>query len=231
MDTTRWTAIAVGGGFLAAMVTYGGGSGLVEPPLAAEDTLLEVADAETRFAAGALLMLVNSAVVVGIGVLLLPILRRHSPTTAYAYLSARIVEAVLLATGVVFLLLLVPLADAHAAGGGADAATLEALAEVAIRGNDLGYQVGMLALGVGSLPFCSLLYRTRLVPPLLAAWGFLGYVVLAAGAALELLGVAVGVVTFVPGGLFELAFGVWLVGKGFDEAAMDAAEAGARELD
>jgi hypothetical protein len=138
-------------------------------------------------------MLVNSAVVVGIGVLAFPVLRPHSELTAHAYLVGRAVEAALLAVGVVFLLLPEPVAA----------------------GNHYSYQVAMMAVGATGVLFCRVLFRARLVPRALAVWGVVGYAVFLLGAALEVLGHGVGVALSVPGGLFEIAFGVLLIAKGF----------------
>ncbi|MER7133201.1 DUF4386 domain-containing protein [Streptosporangium saharense] len=161
---------------------------------------------QMRTGAGALLMLANSAAVAGIGVLMFPVLRRHHELSAHAYLVSRVVEAVMLAVGVVFLLLLVPLAR--------DAAALP-LASVARQGNLYAYQIAMLSLGLGSLLFCRVLFQARLVPRFMAIWGTVGYAVFAVGAILEILGYGVGVALSVPGGLFEVALGVLLVAKGF----------------
>jgi hypothetical protein len=113
------------------------------------------------FVTGAALMLLNSAFVIGIGVLMFPILRAHN--------RANVAEFV---------------------------------------------------LGIGSLFFCALLFRTGLVPRFLAVWGFIGYACFAGGTLLELFGVAgAGLVGAIPGGLFELTFGIWLIARGFASTA------------
>jgi hypothetical protein len=63
------------------------------------------------------------------------------------------------------------------------------------------------------------LYRTRLIPRFLAAWGFAGYAVFMTGAIAEIFGIHIGVMLALPGGLFELAVGLWLIFKGFQPAA------------
>jgi hypothetical protein len=73
----------------------------------------------------------------------------------------------------------------------------------------------MIALGTGSVFFCLLLYRARLIPRWSAAWGMAGYAFLAIGAVLELFGLPVGVLLSLPGGLFELFLGLLLIVKGF----------------
>src|SRR5947208_13807193 len=78
-------------------------------------------------------------------------------------------------------------------------------------------------LGIGSLFFCALLFRTGLVPRFLAVWGFIGYACFAGGNLLELFGVAgAALVSSIPGGLFELTFGIWLIAKGFRSTAAAA---------
>lgn len=141
---------------------------------------------------GVALMLLNSVVVVAIGALVFGVLRRRHSRTAAIYLLARCLEAALLAVG---LLLLVLMASPQ--------------------GNDLCYQLAMIILGIGSVPFCWVLLRDRFVPGWLAVCGIVGYVLLAVGAWLELIGLTVGLVFSVPGGLFEIALGVILIARGF----------------
>ena len=104
---------------------------------------------------GAALMLLNSAFVIGIGVLMFPILRAHNKAIAAGYLGTRIFEGVVLAIGVVSLIVLTGSAAIHA--------------------NSVFYNVAEAGLGIGSLFFCALLFRTGLVPRFLAVWGFIGY--------------------------------------------------------
>jgi hypothetical protein len=144
---------------------------------------------------GATLMLANSVAVILIGVLMLPILRPRTPAIAIGYLGTRIFEGVFLGAGAVALLLSSP------------------------GTNFLAYNIAMAGLGIGSLFFCVALYRARLVPRFLAVWGFVGYAAFAAGCLLELAGVTgAGLVAAIPGGLFELFFGVWLIVRGFSSA-------------
>lgn len=154
--------------------------------------------AETGSAAvtvGVVMMLTNSVAVVTIGLLMAPIIRPHSAVSALIYLMTRVVEAVALAASAVALLV----ADATA--------------------NALAYNLGMTVLGIGSLFLCATLFRARLVPRFLAAWGFVGYLVFAAGSVLELIGVAgAGLIGAIPGGLFEIAFAGWLLVRGLSPA-------------
>ncbi|MBG0831386.1 DUF4386 domain-containing protein [Planomonospora sp. ID67723] len=206
---------AVGALLLLAFVGYGGGSALVESGSGAVGTLSGVLDHQVRISAGALLMLINSVAVAGIGVLAFPVLKSRHEISAYAYLMGRAIEAVMLAAGVVFLLLVVPLAREWADAGAPDASVLEALGRVAKEGNRYSYQIAMIALGITGLLFCRVLLRERLVPAFMALWGLAGYAVFLAGAIAEVLGYGIGLALSVPGGLFEVALGVMLIARGF----------------
>lgn len=205
---------AIGALYLLAFVAYLAGGGLVDAVARGADPLAGVAAESTRLAAGALLMLVNSAIVVAAGILAVRVLKPRHETSAYGYLVLRAVEGVLLAAGVVFLLLLVPLATEHARADPDAAATLTAFARVAQATNEYCYQLGMIAGGAAGLLFCRALLLAGLVPRFLAVWGLAGYAVFLAGAAAEVLGYRVGLLLSVPGGLFELVLGVLLMARG-----------------
>ena len=170
--STRTRGRVVGSLFWLAMLAYLSGTVLVGA----------AAGRPVLTAAGALLMLLNAAVVAAIGILVRPVLRRSDETSALAYLISRLAEAVLLAVGVVFVLRLMPVAAEYA------------------------YQVAMIAVGLGGVVFTWVLVRARLVPRFVALWGLVGYALLGLGAALEVLGVGVGLLLSVPGGLFEVTW-------------------------
>jgi Domain of unknown function (DUF4386) len=189
----RGTARIVGILFLAGYVAYGVGSVIAKANA-------DGSDSTALFGTGAGLMLLNSAFVIGIGVLMFPILRVHNKAIAAGYLGTRIFEGVVLAIGVVSLTVLTGSDATHA--------------------NGVFYNVAELGLGIGSLFFCAVLFRTGLVPRFLAAWGFIGYMCFTGGNLLELFGVkGAAVVGAIPGGLFELTFGVWLIARGFAPTA------------
>jgi hypothetical protein len=72
----------------------------------------------------------------------------------------------------------------------------------------------MIILGLGSLPFCYLLYQSRAIPRWLSVVGFIGYAALLAWGALEVSGYSVGYTLFIPGALFEILFPLWIIVKG-----------------
>jgi len=219
----RAYSAAIGVLFVSAFFLYGIGFGLVTSVTSAPDYLATMAAHELTVSIGGFLMLLNSVAVVGLGVLFFPILAKHGQRTALAYLAARIAEGLFLAVGVVFLLMLAPLGQLGAAAGEASSGWAMVLGSLLAQSNTMAYQFAMLSLGLASLFLCVLLYRTRLIPRFLAAWGFAGYAVFMTGAIAEIFGIHIGVMLALPGGLFELAVGLWLIFKGFQPAAYDEA--------
>src|SRR3954467_7293583 len=196
-SSVRRTTRIVGVLFLAGFLAYGVGNLIATGIVRSGDR----SDSTTLFVTGAALMLLNSAFVIGIGVLMFPILRAHNKAIAAGYLGTRIFEGVVLAIGVTSLIVV---ADSAAA----------------IHANSVFYNIAEAGLGIGSLFFCALLLRTKLVPRFLAVWGFIGYACFAGGTLLELFGVAgAGLVGVPPGGLFEVTFGIWLIARGFASTA------------
>jgi hypothetical protein len=203
----------VGTLFLLAYVVYLAGGTLADSGSASTIVLSHIASHQLQISAGALLMLANSAAVIGIGVLIFPILKRHHESSAYGYLTAQVAQGLMLAVGIVFLLLRIPLAQEYTGAHGASA--LPALARAAQEGNHYSFWIGMLAVGAGGLLLCHVLLKENLVPRFMAVYGLAGYAIFLAGAILEILGHNVGVALSIPGGLFEITFGVLLIVKGF----------------
>jgi hypothetical protein len=188
----------IGALFIAGFVTYGGGSGLVSSVVGAPDFLSTISAHQTTLVFGAFLMLLTSVVDVGKGVLFFPILEPHGKRTALAYLAALIFEMVLMSVGALFLLMLVPLAQQGVDAGQASVGWAQALGSLAVEANTMAYQIGQLSLGIGAIFLCSLLFRTRLIPRWLAAWGLIGYVLHAAGASAEIFGIHISLILLIP---------------------------------
>jgi len=78
----------------------------------------------------------------------------------------------------------------------------------------------MSALGVSGVVLCSTLYRAKLGPRWLAGWGLVGYAIIFCGMLSEIMGSGLGLASSIPGGLWEVFIGVWLIVKGFNAAAI-----------
>ena len=96
-----------------------------------------------------------------------------------------------------------------------DASYLQALSTVFAQAQLYAYEFGMITVGLSGVMLCYTLYRAKLVPRFLAVWGLIGYAVILGGSVLELLGFNLMVIHTIPGGLWELFIGVWLIARGF----------------
>ena len=227
LDSRMTSARLIGGLFLAGFLFYGIGFALVTSVVDKPNFLMSVPDHRATLLVGVFLMLVNTVVDVGKGVLFFPILERHSRRAALMYLATMIIEVVLLAAGALLFLSLLPLADQSTSASWATG-----VSELVVKANDSAYQLAELLLGLGCLAMTAVLLQSGLVPRLLAGWGLLGYALLAVGSAADLIGAHVGLALSIPGGLFELALGGWLMAKGFEPTAYaEPHDATAAELD
>jgi hypothetical protein len=205
----------IGALFLSGFLVYGVGSALATSAAGAPHFLASIAAHPTVLIIGALLMLLNTVVDLGKGILFFPILGRHSRRTALAYLATMIVEVTLLDVGAVALLMIVPLSGQH----GLDAATAVARGSALVHTNAMFYQFGEMTLAAGCVALCALLFRTRLIPRFLSISGLIGYPILMVGAIAEVFGIHIGLVLTIPGMFFELVLPFWLLTKGFQSEA------------
>ena len=197
--------------FLAGFLVYGIGFGLVSSVTTAPDFMSTLAANSTVLVLGAFLMLLNTALDIGKGVLFLPIAERRGKRTGLVYLAAISAQVVLLDIGVLFLLMLVPLS---ASVTGAPDSWATGLGSLLTQANTLAYELGQGTLAFGALFMTWFLFRTRMVPRTLALWGVVGYAIHLTGAIAEIFGVHVSLLLSIPAGLFEVTFGVWLIAKG-----------------
>ncbi len=218
--TNRKTARIIGVLFLAATATYMAGTGLIDTVLRTPDYLLHVYPNRIQVIVGVLLQFVNCTAVASIGVLLFPIVKKHSEPVALGYLVTRILECTFLAVGGIGTLALVALSQETLQAGASDAAYSLPLGNLLVTGSHMAYLVGMGVLGLGSLPLCYVLYRSRLIPRSLALLGLIGYAALLIGSLLEIFGFDLNLVHYLPGGLFELILPIWLIGKGFNSSTI-----------
>ena len=136
---------------------------------------------------GAILILLNSAMVLFIGILFRKTLLQYNATVGNVYLFTRIFEAIALSIVVLKLFCKVNISD------------------------DFGYFPAMLVLGLGSIPMCLTLYKHQISPTWLALWGVIGYTIFAFGFLMELFGKEWSMYLLIFAGLWEITFGLWLL--------------------
>jgi hypothetical protein len=171
-----------------------------------------------------------SEVIVGLAgtataVVLFPVLKRQSESAALGVVTARVIETGLIFTGVVSLLTLITLRTDVAGTAGVDRASLITAGhtQVAVYNSTFLLSQALMPVIVDAL-LGYLLYRSRLVPRALAIVALIGAPLLLANDIAIFFGAydkgsALDGLATLPIGVFELAFGIWLIVKGFNPSS------------
>ena len=219
-NTYRTTARIVGAMYLAGFVVGITGIVLIQYILGAPDHLAALPANSMLLAFAAVLWLMAAAWDAAHGVLMFPVLKqRNSERIAVGYLGFRIMDGLLIAVMVLFVLVQVPLGSEYVDAGASDASYLQALSTVFMQAQLDAYNIAMTTLGISGLILCYSFYRSRLVPRFLAVWGLVGYATILCGSVVEVLGFNLQTIHAIPGGLWEVFIGVWLIVKGFNPSA------------
>jgi hypothetical protein len=182
------------------------------------------AGADTRVSLGAILEVILIIANIGTAVVLWPVLKRQSEILALGYITARVVECVFIAVGILSLLSVVTLRQEAA---GADAALLVAGGESLVALHNWTFLLGpgfIVGLGNG-LMLGYLMYTSGLVPQGMTMLGLIGGPVLIAAAIAVILGIIEQgglwqTLASAPEFFWELSLGIWLIVKGFNPSAL-----------
>ena len=177
---------------------------------------------------------------VGTAVALYPVLKRVNEALALGYVTARLVECMFIAVGILSLLAVVTLRQEAA---GADAGPLLAVGKALVAVHGWTFMLGPgFVVGVGNgLILGYLMYKSRLVPRGMAMLGLVGGPLIVLHGTAIIFGIVEpgsvwqGVATM-PEFLWELFLGIWLLLRGFNPTALaslpanpaDGASAGTR---
>jgi uncharacterized protein DUF4386 len=216
----RTTARVVGVVYLLGFVVGIGGNIMIQSILSAPNPLAAIIANGMTLAIGAILWLLPAMGDAAHGVLMFPVLKQNSERMAIGYLATRIFNATFIAVMVLFVLIQIPLASEYLKATASDASILQALSALVARAQLYAYEIGMSAVGVSGLILCYTLYKAKLVPGWLAIWGLIGYATILVGMVSAIMGSGLGDLSSLPGGLWEVFIGVWLIVKGFSSSAV-----------
>ena len=221
MTSLRKTAL-VGG--ILYLVTFAGsipaailvGPAINDPP----GFMTSSGGDDRQVALGLVLELVNVFGCIGCGVALFSVVRRVHEGLAVGYLATRLFEGATITVGVVSLLALISLRQGAADAGNAETLVPVASGLVAVR--TAAMLLGPNMASFNALMLGTALYRARLVPRWIPALGMIGAPILITFVVASILGFPVSgtvfhLVAVAPFFIWELALGLWLTFKGFDE--------------
>ena len=218
-DSRMFHSRLIGGLFLTGFLFYGTGAALISSIVGVPDFLKTIGANQSLIALGAVLMLLPIITDLWRAVVYFPVVGKAGRSAALTYFGAQVVSVVMFFVGVLGILLIVPISQYAVDAAGADVDWAMALGSLMVNLNEYAYQISQIALTFGSLALWIYGYRVRLIPRAFAGWGLLGYVIHMGGCIAELFGVHVGMMTMIPGALFEITLPFWLFFKGFNPAA------------
>ncbi len=201
-----------------------GGASLINPIINASDYLTQVFPKSVTLTSGMFGWMINDIGIVFIGLLMYPILKKHSESMALGYLSMRMFESLLMIVGVFFALMLIPLSRDFINAGTADVSTLQTIGSILKQAENWFLNLlQLIFLGIGGLILNVIFYKTKLVPRAISIFGFIGYALLLPAAVVGLFGLldptpgGPGSILAVPVALWEIIImPVWLFTKSFN---------------
>ncbi len=159
---------------------------------------------------------------IGTGVVLYPIVKRHSEGLALGYVTARVVESTFILVGLISAISLVSVSNSLLGATGAEAAALTAQGSTLAGTYDWAFLFGPgLVVGFGNgLILGYLMYRSGLMPRRLAMFGLVGGPMLILSFGLILFGVyengsGPAFLLAFPEIIWELSIGIYCAWKGF----------------
>lgn len=226
IDTHRQAARLVGVLFILATVSAIVGLLLYQPILAGPNYLSNGAAHKNPVILGVLMELILVGTAIGTAIGLFPVLRQYSERLALGHLFFRFLEAIAIMIGIVSVLSLLTLSQAFAAAAAPDASVYHAVGTTLLAVKSWSFMLGpLLFLGVNTMMYSYLLFKSNLVPRPLAILGLAGSTLVLGSALLVLLGIAtqsstVAVLLAMPIAVYEMILAVWLIVKGFNATAI-----------
>src|ERR1700722_2723745 len=227
MDSMRKTALVAGIFYLITFISI--------PTLALYSQVKNHPDwilssgGHTGVLVGGFLELIVALAGIGTAVTLYPVVKRQNEGVALGFVTARVLEACMIFTGVISLLSLVTLRHDLGGTAGANAAALVTTGASHVAIYNWTMLLGQTLMPcVNALLLGSLMYRSRLVPRIIPVLGLIGGPLLIAAVIATMFGGDIGhvsafsaIATF-PVAAWEFSLGVWLVVKGFRPSPVTA---------
>ncbi len=220
-DPTRRTAFVAGVFYLLTFASSIPALVFLGPVLDNPDFILG-AGSDSSVLLGCFLDLVNAVACVGTAVALFSVVKRQHEGFALGFVASRLMEAAIIAIGVVSLLAVVTLRQDASTADPALVTTGQAL--VAMRDWTFLLGPGFMA-SINALLLGTLMYRSGLVPRIIPTVGLIGAPLLLAANIATFFGYneqlsLVSALATLPVAAWELSVGFWMVVKGFRAPAV-----------
>lgn len=215
----RWAGVFYIVATVAPLLTYffirfleGGVGGEPLP-----DYLIQIAANESQISIGVLLELTYALAVIGIISTLYPILRKHNEALALAFSGLRFMEAISVMVHSLILLILLSLSQEYTASGMPGSSYFQTAGTIFLAARDWAFLIGSgIIWSLSALLLNILLYQEKLIPRWLSTWGLVGATLSLVAYILQLFNINLAEFLFLPIGVQEMVFAVWLIVKGID---------------
>ncbi|HLK73993.1 MAG TPA: DUF4386 domain-containing protein [Streptosporangiaceae bacterium] len=227
MSSTRKTALVAGIFYLITFISIPT-LALYGPVKNHRDWILG-SGSHTGVLVGAFLEVIVALAGIGTAVTLYPVVKRQNEGVALGFVTARLLEAAMIFTGVLSLLSLATLRHDLGGATGANAAALVTTGASHVAVYNWTMLLGQTLMPcINALLLGTLMYRSRLVPRIIPIVGLIGAPLLLAAVIATLFSGSIGhvsafqaIATF-PVAAWEFSLGVWLVVKGFTPSPITA---------
>ena len=226
MDPMRRTALVVGVLFVITYITSIAAKFAFYPPFLDNADYLLGDGQDTRVLWGAFFEMLLIIANIGTAVAIYPVLKGRFPATSLGFVTARVMESVFIAVGILAVLTLVTMRQDFS-GAAADSSALAATSHALVTLQEWTFNLGPgFVVGVGNgILLGYMMYRTGLVPRAMAMLGLIGGPLIVLSGTAILLGVIEAGSTahnlaVIPEFFWELSFGIYLIVKGFKPSAI-----------
>jgi len=226
LNTHRRSAVIVGILFIIATAFLFIGEAVYGPVLNSPDYLEIAYPNRITVVLGMLLEFACVIAIPLIAVFMFPVLREHGEALALGYVGFRILEAVFFIVTEVNKLSLINVSQGYLETG---ASYFENLGRSIQSESAWVFLFYIVVFTIGGLMFHAVLYKSRLVPRFISAWGFIADVVLLIGVVLVMVELNTGplenvweLIFATPIAVQEMVLAVWLIARGFNTSAIES---------
>jgi hypothetical protein len=227
-NTDQRSAMLIGIFFILASASAILGLLFYQPILKGPDYLINGAAHTNQVILGALMELTLVVTAIGTAIGLFPVLRPYGERIALTHLFFRFLESVVITVGIIAMLTLLTLSQEFVTAAAADASQYLVAGTMLHAVYQWAFMFGpLLFLGINTLMYSSLLYKSKLVPRALAAMGITGAILVFCYGMLVMFRVVVQgeglwMLLAMPIAFYEMILAGWLIIKGFNPAALVA---------
>jgi hypothetical protein len=231
MNADKINAKIIGVLYIVAAITSVIGLLLYDPILNDPNYLVAGAENQNQIILGAFFELVLACCAIGTCIMLYPYLRKHNESIALGYVCFRFFEAIIIVIGILSVLSILALSVEFVSLADPSIAAYQASGTFLLAIHKWTFILGPnFMLGINTMMYSYLLYRSKLVPRFISIMGLIGATSISIAAMLEIFGVieqisAWGGLLALPIAAFEMTLAVWLMVKGFNEKMLPNLEA------